>query len=40
MEGAYITRLVTGDPRTIDVVRRLADLVIAAHLPRADLPPL
>jgi AcrR family transcriptional regulator len=40
MEGAYITRLVTGDPRTIDVARRLADLVIAAHLPRADLPPL
>ena len=39
MEGAYITYLVTGDPRTIDVAR-LADLVIAAHLPRADLPPL
>ena len=40
MEGAYVTRHVTGDPRTIDVARRLADLVIAAHLPRADLPPL
>ena len=40
MEGAYITRLVTGDPQTIDVARRLADLAIAAHFPRADLPPL
>jgi AcrR family transcriptional regulator len=33
MEGAYITRQITGDPHTIDVARRLADLVITAHLP-------
>jgi len=33
MEGAYVTRQVTGDRRSIDVARRVADLVIAAHLP-------
>jgi hypothetical protein len=38
MEGAYVTRQVTGDKKSIDVARRLADLVIAAHLP--DLSPL
>ena len=36
MEGAYITRHVTGDPQTIEIARRVADLVIAAHLPGAD----
>jgi AcrR family transcriptional regulator len=37
MEGAYVTRHVTGDKRTIEIARRLADRVIAAHLPTADL---
>jgi AcrR family transcriptional regulator len=35
MEGAYVTRQVTGDKQSVDVARRLADLVIAAHLPHA-----
>jgi AcrR family transcriptional regulator len=35
MEGAYVTRQVTGDKQTIAVARRVADLVIAAHLPEA-----
>jgi AcrR family transcriptional regulator len=35
MEGAYVTRQVTGDKQSIDVARRVADLVIAAHLPEA-----
>lgn len=33
MEGAYVTRQITGDKQSINVARRLADLVIAAHLP-------
>jgi AcrR family transcriptional regulator len=36
MEGAYITRQITGDPNTIDIARRVADLVIASHLPKLD----
>ena len=36
MEGAYVTRQVTGDKQSIDVARRVADLVIAAHLPETD----
>ncbi|HKB06055.1 MAG TPA: TetR/AcrR family transcriptional regulator [Gemmataceae bacterium] len=32
MEGAYVTRQVTGDLQSIEVARRVADLVIAAHL--------
>jgi AcrR family transcriptional regulator len=32
MEGAYVTQQVTGDKHSIDVARRVADLVIAAHL--------
>ena len=40
MEGAYITRHITGDPQTIEIARRLADLAITSHLPSADLPPL
>jgi AcrR family transcriptional regulator len=36
MEGAYVTRQVTGDPQTIEIARRVADRVIAAHLARAD----
>jgi AcrR family transcriptional regulator len=35
MEGAYVTRQVTGDKQSIQVARRVADLVIAAHLPEA-----
>ena len=35
MEGAYVTRQVTGDKQTIEVARRVADLVIAAHLREA-----
>jgi AcrR family transcriptional regulator len=35
MEGAYVTRQVTGDKRTIEIARRVADLVIATHLPEA-----
>jgi len=34
IEGAYVTRHVTGDPNTIHVARRLGELVIAQHLPR------
>jgi len=34
-EGAYVTRHVTGDSSTIDVVRRLGELVIARHFPEA-----
>jgi AcrR family transcriptional regulator len=32
LEGAYVTRQVTGKRDTIDVARRVVDLVIAAHL--------
>ena len=32
LEGAYITRQVTGNPQTIDIARRAADAVIRAHL--------
>lgn len=35
MEGAYVTRQVSGDKQSIEVARRLAELVIAAHLPEA-----
>lgn len=35
IEGAYVTRHVTGDRNTIDVARRLANLVIGRHLPAA-----
>jgi AcrR family transcriptional regulator len=35
MEGAYVTRQVTGDKRSVEVARRVADLVIAAYLPEA-----
>ena len=34
MEGAYVTRQVTGDKETIAIARRVAERVIAAHLPR------
>lgn len=35
MEGAYVTRHVTGNPETVTIARRIADLVIDAHLRRA-----
>jgi AcrR family transcriptional regulator len=35
MEGAYVTRQITGDKQSIDVARRVADVIIAAHLPEA-----
>jgi AcrR family transcriptional regulator len=35
MEGAYVTRQVTGDPETIEIARRVADAAIAARLPLA-----
>lgn len=33
IEGAYVTRQVTGDPQTIAIARRVADSVIAKRLP-------
>lgn len=33
MEGAYVTRHVTGSPHAIDVARRLANQSLQAHLP-------
>lgn len=35
MEGAYVTRQVSGSIQSIEVARRLASLVISAHLPNA-----
>jgi hypothetical protein len=32
MEGAYVTRHVTGNPETIAISRRLAERAIGAHL--------
>ena len=36
IEGAYVTRHVTGDKRTIDVARRLGEMVISKHFPDAE----
>ena len=33
MEGAYITRHVTGDKQTVEIARKLAQLAIAANCP-------
>jgi AcrR family transcriptional regulator len=33
MEGAYVTRHVSGDKQVIDIARRVAELVIAARCP-------
>jgi AcrR family transcriptional regulator len=38
IEGAYVTRHITGDPKTIDVAWRLGELVIAKHFPDAASP--
>ncbi len=34
MEGAYVTRHVTGNKRTVDIARRVADLVITSGCPQ------
>ena len=34
MEGAYVTRHVTGNKQTVDIARRVAELVIAAGCPQ------
>jgi hypothetical protein len=39
MEGAYVTRQVTGNPSTIDIARRLAEQAIVAHVPAAQVAP-
>jgi AcrR family transcriptional regulator len=36
MEGAYVTRQVTGDPQAATIARRVADQVIAGHFSRHD----
>jgi AcrR family transcriptional regulator len=33
IEGAYVTRTVTGDPATMAIARRLAEQTIARHVP-------
>lgn len=33
IEGAYVTRQVTGNPNTINIARSLAERVLAAHVP-------
>lgn len=38
MEGAYVSRQVTGDRRSAAIARRVADRAIAAHLPPASVP--
>ena len=34
MEGAYVTRQVTGNQQTIEIARRIAERTIAAHISR------
>jgi AcrR family transcriptional regulator len=34
MEGAYVTRHVTGDKQTVDMARNIARLLIAEHCPK------
>jgi AcrR family transcriptional regulator len=36
MEGVYVTRQVSGNKQSIEIARRIADRVIAAHLSEAD----
>ena len=35
MEGAYVTHQVTGDRQAASIARRIADLVLSAHLPHS-----
>src|SRR5262245_1327813 len=37
MEGAYVTRHVTGDKQSVEFARRVADLVISAACPQASV---
>jgi AcrR family transcriptional regulator len=39
IEGVYVTRHVSGRPETIAIARRLADRLLAAHLPERLDPP-
>ena len=34
IEGAYVTRQVTGNRQTVDIARRVAERVIAGHVPQ------
>ena len=36
MEGAYVTRHVSGDQQAVDIARRLAKLVIADGCPQRE----
>jgi AcrR family transcriptional regulator len=36
IEGAYVTRQVTGNPQTVNIARRVAGRVIAAHIPDSE----
>lgn len=38
MEGVYVTRHVTGRPNTIAIARRLAERVLAVHVPEKSTP--
>lgn len=38
IEGAYVTRQVTGNQQTIQIARRVADLAIASHFTQTVLP--
>jgi AcrR family transcriptional regulator len=38
MEGAYVTRQVTGNKKTVDIARPIARLVIASHCGQAHCP--
>jgi AcrR family transcriptional regulator len=40
MEGAYVTRQVTGNRQTMAIARRVADRVIASHVPQNGQPPV
>jgi AcrR family transcriptional regulator len=39
MEGAYVTRHVTGNKQTVDIARRVAGLVIASGCPQQSVEP-
>lgn len=39
MEGAYVTRQVTGDLQSINIARRVAELIISSYLGEADRGP-
>jgi AcrR family transcriptional regulator len=39
MEGAYVTRHVTGNKNTVDIARRIADLAISSRCPNSCMKP-